>query len=51
MVTLGVIMFAGPSALCGLTPAGGIAEAWLVTFRAVQGAGGTIMFRARLHPK
>ena len=34
MVTLGVIVFAGASALCGLTPAGGIAEAWLVSFRA-----------------
>ena len=48
MVTLGVIVFAGASALCGLTPAGGIAEAWLVTFRAVQGAGGAIMFPAAL---
>jgi len=27
-------VFAGASALCGLTPAGGIAEAWLVSFRA-----------------
>src|SRR5215472_8694161 len=34
MVTLGVIVFAGVPALCGLTPAGGIAEAWLVSFRA-----------------
>ena len=48
MVTLGVIVFAGASALCGLTPADGIAEAWLVTFRAVQGAGGAIMFPAAL---
>jgi MFS family permease len=35
MVVLGVIIFAGASALCGLTPAGGAAEAWLVAFRAV----------------
>jgi EmrB/QacA subfamily drug resistance transporter len=48
MVTLGVIVFAGASALCGLTPKGGLAEAWLVTFRVVQGAGGAIMFPAAL---
>ncbi len=39
MVTLGVIVFAGSSALCGLTPKGNLAEAWIVTFRAIQGAG------------
>ncbi len=39
MVVLGVIIFAGASALCGATPSGGAAEAWLVTFRAVQGVG------------
>src|SRR6202046_5457607 len=48
MVVLGVIIFAGASALCGLTPAGGAAEAWLVTFRVVQGAGGAIMFPAAI---
>ena len=48
MVTLGVIVFAGASALCGLTPTGTAAEAWLVTFRAVQGVGGAIMFPAAL---
>ena len=48
MVVLGVIIFAGASALCGATPAGGAAEAWLVTFRAVQGAGGAIMFPAAI---
>jgi EmrB/QacA subfamily drug resistance transporter len=48
MVVLGVIIFAGSSALCGLTPKGGGAEAWLVTFRALQGAGGAIMFPAAL---
>jgi EmrB/QacA subfamily drug resistance transporter len=48
MVTVGVIMFAGASAVCGLTPKGGIAEAWIVTFRVVQGAGGAIMFPAAL---
>src|SRR5580692_3963172 len=42
MCVLGVIIFAGSSALCGLTPSGAAAEGWLVTFRAVQGAGGAI---------
>jgi EmrB/QacA subfamily drug resistance transporter len=48
MVTLGVIVFAGASALCGLTPKGSLSEAWIVTFRVVQGAGGAIMFPAAL---
>src|ERR1700691_4671513 len=48
MVTLGVIVFAIASALCGLTPKGSFAEAWIVIFRVVQGAGGAIMFPAAL---
>ena len=48
MVVLGVIIFAGASVLCGATPRGGAAEAWLVAWRAVQGAGGAIMFPAAL---
>ncbi len=48
MTVLGVIVFAGASAMCGLTPKGGAAEAWIVTFRAVQGVGGAIMFPAAL---
>src|SRR5215469_2355858 len=48
MVVIGVIIFAGSSALCGATPSGGAAEAWLVAFRAVQGAGGAIMFPAAI---
>jgi EmrB/QacA subfamily drug resistance transporter len=48
MVTLGVLVFAGASAMCGLTPKGSIAEAWLVAFRALQGLGGAIMFPAAL---
>ncbi len=48
MVTLGVIVFAGASAMCGLTPKGNLAQAWIVTFRVVQGAGGAIMFPAAL---
>ena len=48
MVVIGVIVFAGASVMCGLTPRGSAAEAWLVTFRAVQGAGGAIMFPAAI---
>jgi EmrB/QacA subfamily drug resistance transporter len=46
MVTLGVIIFATASALCGLTPKGSLAQAWIVIFRVLQGAGGAIMFPA-----
>jgi EmrB/QacA subfamily drug resistance transporter len=48
MVVLGVIVFAAASGMCGLTPKGSAAEAWLVTFRAVQGVGGAIMYPASL---
>jgi len=48
MVTIGVIVFAAASAMCGLTPTGGLAEAWIVTFRALQGVGGALMFPAAL---
>src|SRR6202167_4219937 len=48
MGTLGVVVFAASSALCCLTAEGNLAEAWIVTFRVVQGAGGAIMFPAAL---
>ena len=48
MVTLGVIVFATASALCGATPSGSIDEYWLIFFRVVQGAGAAIMFPAAL---
>src|SRR5215469_13455346 len=48
MTVLGVIVFAGASAMCGLTPRGAAAEGWLIGFRALQGAGGAIMFPAAL---
>ncbi|MGN6201057.1 MAG: MFS transporter [Solirubrobacterales bacterium] len=48
MVTLGVIVFATASALCGATPSGSLDEAWLITFRVIQGAGAAIMFPAAL---
>src|SRR5579883_2136682 len=48
MVVLGIVVFAGSSVLCGLTPTGSAAEGWIVAFRALQGAGGAIMFPAAL---
>ncbi len=48
MVVVGVLVFTGASAMCGLTPKGSFAEAWIVTFRVFQGAGGAIMFPAAL---
>src|SRR5688572_27367945 len=48
MVIVGVVIFAGASALCGATPTGDIAEAWMIVFRAIQGAGAAIMFPAAL---
>ncbi len=46
MVVIGVVVFAVASACCGLTPKGSIAEAWLIFFRVVQGAGAALMFPA-----
>jgi len=48
VAVLGVVVFAVSSTLCGLTPKGSAAEAWLVTFRALQGVGGALMFPAAL---
>ncbi len=48
MVVIGVIVFATASALCGATPTGSGAEAWLIVFRIIQGAGAAIMFPAAL---
>jgi EmrB/QacA subfamily drug resistance transporter len=45
-VVVGVIGFAAASALCGATPRGPGAEAWLITFRALQGASGALLFPA-----
>jgi MFS family permease len=44
MVVLGVIVFATASALCGAAPTGSLDEAWIITFRVIQGAGAAIMF-------
>jgi EmrB/QacA subfamily drug resistance transporter len=48
MVTIGIVVFAAASGLCGLTPTGGLAQSWLIAFRAVQGVGGALMYPAAL---
>jgi EmrB/QacA subfamily drug resistance transporter len=46
MVVIGVIGFAVSSALCGFTPKGSLAEAWIILFRIVQGVTAAMMFPA-----
>ncbi len=48
MVFIGVVVFTVASALCGATPTGSGAEAWIIGFRVVQGAGAALMFPAAL---
>ncbi|MGW3447092.1 MFS transporter [Streptomyces sp. NPDC001076] len=48
MLVVGVVVFAVASALGGLTPAGAVTEPWLITFRALQGAGGALLYPAAL---
>jgi EmrB/QacA subfamily drug resistance transporter len=48
MVLVGTVGFAAASALCGATPTGSIAQAWLVTARLLQGAFGALLFPAAL---
>src|SRR5689334_23130992 len=46
MVVVGVIGFAAASALCGFTPKGAVAQAWIITFRVLQGAMAALLFPA-----
>jgi len=48
MVVIGVIVFATASGLCGATPDGSAAEAWMIAFRVIQGAGAALMMPAAL---
>jgi EmrB/QacA subfamily drug resistance transporter len=48
MVVLGSLVFIGASVMCGLTPDGSSAEAWIVIFRIVQGIGAALLFPAAL---
>src|SRR5206468_5997904 len=46
MVVVGVVGFALASALCGFTPKGSLAGAWIIFFRVVQGATAALLFPA-----
>jgi EmrB/QacA subfamily drug resistance transporter len=48
MVLIGIIGFAGSSALCGATPKGSLAQTWIIVFRVTQGLSGAIMIPAAL---
>ncbi len=48
MVLIGVVVFAVSSAMCGFTPAGAFADAWIIGFRVTQGLGAAMMFPAAL---
>jgi MFS family permease len=48
MTVLGIIGFTAASALCGATPKGSFAEAWLIGFRALQGFSAALMIPAAL---
>ncbi|HVU77965.1 MAG TPA: MFS transporter [Gaiellaceae bacterium] len=48
MVLAGTVGFAAASALCGATPSGGAAQAWLIVARLLQGAFGALLFPAAL---
>jgi MFS family permease len=48
MVVIGIAGFAVTSALCGATPNGHLAEAWIVSFRVLQGMAGALMIPAAL---
>jgi EmrB/QacA subfamily drug resistance transporter len=48
MVLFGTLGFAVASALCGATPSGGSAQAWLIVARFLQGAFGALLFPAAL---
>ncbi|GAA1854052.1 MFS transporter [Pseudonocardia ailaonensis] len=48
IVIVGILGFAVSSTLCGLTPRGSLAEAWMITFRATQGLSAALMIPAAL---
>jgi EmrB/QacA subfamily drug resistance transporter len=48
ILIVGVTGFAAASALCGATPVGSLGEAWIISFRVLQGAFAALMFPAAL---
>jgi hypothetical protein len=43
IVAIGIVLFAGASTLCGLTPDTSAAEPWLIVCRVLQGIGGALL--------
>ena len=48
VMLIGTLLFVVSSVLCGCVPAGDLAQAWLILFRATQGLGAALMFPAAL---
>jgi len=48
VVLIGVTVFAVASAMVGATPTGSLGEAWIITWRAIQGVGAAFLFPAAL---
>ena len=48
VVLIGIVGFAGASALCGFTPKGSFAETWIIVFRVIQGLSAALMIPAAL---
>jgi EmrB/QacA subfamily drug resistance transporter len=48
MVVVGVIGFGVASAFCGFTPTGGVAQAWIITFRFLQGVAAALLLPAAI---
>lgn len=48
VLMIGIVTFAVASAGCSLTPDSSIAEAWMITFRTIQGIGAALLFPSAL---
>lgn len=48
ILLIGIVTFAISSAGCSLTPTGSFAEAWMIIFRSIQGAGAALLFPSAL---
>jgi EmrB/QacA subfamily drug resistance transporter len=48
VLVIGIIVFALASTACGLTPAGSLAQSWIITWRVIQGFGGALLYPAAL---
>ncbi|NJQ07101.1 MFS transporter [Streptomyces lonarensis] len=48
IMLVGTVVFVLASVMCGAVPDSGFAQAWLITFRAIQGFGAALLFPAAL---